>query len=218
MLFHRTDYSQISENLIAKVRNFVSDKNKEIRTEKILIGAIHTHTSFVYSRGGKIGTNALDKYLPKSTEHDDPFKDIDYMSPDEAALFLANKIAEAVLEAWKDLKSAYIANEFARAVVGINRRVCYEDGSAKMWGDTDNANFIGLEGGNDSGIELLYTFDNDKNLTGVVMNVACPSQVVEHRWFISSDYWGKVRKRPRATRTLRDCIPKNARRTARCSI
>ena len=73
------------------------------------------------------------------------------------------------------------------------RRVCYSDGSAKMWGDTDTATFTELEGGNDSGIEMLFTFTPDKKLTGVVANVACPAQVLEQRSFMSSDYWGKVK-------------------------
>ena len=73
------------------------------------------------------------------------------------------------------------------------RRVCYDDGSAKMWGDTNTVNFTHLEGGNDNGIELLYTFDENDKLTGVVANIACPSQVVEQRSYISSDYWGKVK-------------------------
>jgi len=37
-------------------------------------------------------------------------------------------------------------------------------------------------------------FDENKKLTGVVANVACPAQVLEHRNFISSDYWGKVKQ------------------------
>ena len=76
---------------------------------------------------------------------------------------------------------------------GMCRRVCSSDGSAKMWGDTDTATFTELECGNDSGIELLFTYDENKKLTGVVANVACPAQVLEHRSFISSDYWGKVK-------------------------
>ena len=74
------------------------------------------------------------------------------------------------------------------------RRACYDDGTALMWGDTNTANFTQLEGGNDSGIEILYTFDENRKITGVVANVACPAQVLEHRSFISSDYWGKVKQ------------------------
>jgi hypothetical protein len=62
-----------------------------------------------------------------------------------------------------------------------------------MWGDSSLANFTALEAGNDSGIELIFTYTPDKKLTGVVANVACPAQVLEHRNFMSSDYWGKVK-------------------------
>ena len=34
----------------------------------------------------------------------------------------------------------------------------YYYGTAEMWGDTNTANFVSMEGGNDSGIELLYFF------------------------------------------------------------
>ena len=66
-----------------------------------------------------------------------------------------------------------------------------------MWGDTNLAGFTELEGGNDSGIEMLFTYTPDKALTGVIANVACPAQVLEHRSFISSDYWGKVKEKLR---------------------
>ena len=62
-----------------------------------------------------------------------------------------------------------------------------------MWGDTNTANFVSLEGGNDSGIELIYTFDAEKKLTGIVANIACPAQILEQRNFISADYWGRTK-------------------------
>ena len=40
----------------------------------------------------------------------------------------------------------------------------------------------------------MFTYDKDKNLSGVVANIACPAQIVEQRSFISSDYWGKVKE------------------------
>lgn len=62
---------------------------------------------------------------------------------------------------------ALYTNEFGRAAVGMCRRVSYDDGSGQMWGDVNTANFVSLEGGNDSGIELLYFFDKNKKLTGI---------------------------------------------------
>ena len=50
-----------------------------------------------------------------------------------------------------------------------------------------------LEGGNDSGIELLYVFDDKRNLTGIVANLACPAQCVQHRLFVSPDFWGEAK-------------------------
>ena len=51
-----------------------------------------------------------------------------------------------------------------------------------------------MEAGQDTGIEMMFTYDENKKITGALLNVACPSQVLEHRSFISSDYWGKVKK------------------------
>jgi hypothetical protein len=77
------------------------------------------------------------------------------------------------------------------------RRAAYNDDTAQMWGDTNSAVFTELEGGNDSGIELMYVFDNAEKLTGIVVNLACPAQCVQHRLFVSPDFWGEVKKRLR---------------------
>ena len=82
---------------------------------------------------------------------------------------------------------------FGRAAVGMCRRVTYDDGSGQMQGDVNTANFVSLEGGNDTGIELLYTFDKNKKLKGIVANIACPAQILEQRSFISADYWGRAK-------------------------
>ena len=77
-------------------------------------------------------------------------------------LLVAN-ISRAILEAWKNRAPGSYVNAFGRAVVGMCRRAAYSDGSAQMWGDTNTAVFEALEGGNDSGIELLYVFDEAEN-------------------------------------------------------
>ena len=115
------------------------------------------------------------------------------MSCNEAEEFLTDKISQTIIEAWNNKKTASFSNAFGRAPIGMCRRVVYEDSTGLMWGDTSRADFESLEGGNDSGIELIYFFDEKRNLTGIVANLACPSQILEHRSFISSDYWGKVK-------------------------
>jgi hypothetical protein len=70
-----------------------------------------------------------------------------------------------------------------------------------MYGSTDRPDFIGMEGGSDPGVEMIFCWDLNKQLTGIIMNVSCPAQVMEAKYVISSDYWGEVRKH------LRDMYP-----------
>jgi hypothetical protein len=104
-------------------------------------------------------------------------------------------VKRAVVEAWKNRKPGGIANALAFARVGHCRRAVYTDGTAEMYGRTDRDDFLGMEGGEDSGVDLLFTFDDSGKPTGLVLNLACPSQVMEATYLISSDYMGEVRKR-----------------------
>jgi hypothetical protein len=51
-----------------------------------------------------------------------------------------------------------------------------------------------MEGGEDSGIDLMFSFDQSGKPTGAIVNVACPSQVMEATYKISSDFMGKLRE------------------------
>ena len=196
MIICSCDLVGIGSNLVELVRDKIKAVRSDIDTSKIIVNATHTHTSLLYKRRGKVTSDsALDvlrRYLPDNANYE-PKVSGDTLGAEESLYFLAEQITAAAVQAWDNRADALVANEFGRAVVGHCRRVAYDDGSAKMWGDTDHANFLALEGGNDSGVELLYVFDAEKHLTGIVANVACPSQVLEHRSFISSDYWGKLK-------------------------
>jgi hypothetical protein len=148
--------------------------------------------------GYAIQENYLRKTLPKDMEYLSNTSGEKAMDPEDALNFLVEKITEAVLLAWENRTEGYYQCAFGRAAVGMCRRAVYDDGSARMWGETNMANFSHLESGNDSGIELIYTFDKNKQVNGVIANIACPAQVVEQRYFISSDYWGKVKENLRA--------------------
>ena len=171
--------------------------------DKVIVSAIHSHTSLSYARADDSYGSTLDvlsKYTPESVTYEELVSDSsgDLLDGEEAHAFLTEKIAEAARLAYENLNEGKFAAGFGRAAVGMCRRVCYDDGSAKMWGDTNFANFTELEGGNDSGIEILFITDCDENLTGVVANLACPAQVLEHRNIISADFWGDVKKNLRA--------------------
>ncbi len=199
MVIASVDIVKVNDTLLKLTRKKFAEMTDEIAPEKVIVCAIHSHTSIKYEDGGSLTRNILNEFLPEDRKYTALVKpDSDVMTATEATEFLAERIATAAKKAWDNREEALFANAFGRAVVGHCRRVVYDDGSAKMWGDTNSANFMEIEGGNDSGIELMYIFNKDEKLTGVVANIACPAQVLEHRSFISSDYWGKVKQFLRA--------------------
>lgn len=207
MILVSADLGGIPGFLMDEVRGKIAKINPEIDTMKIIVAATHTHTSHTLGdpnpesdKNSIVSTREILKEFMKGDQEYKPLVTADdsVMKPAEATEFVAEKIASAINRAWEARAEALYANEFGRAAVGMCRRVSYDDGTAEMWGDTNTANFTALEGGNDSGVELIYTFDKDKNLTGVVANIACPSQILEQRSFISADFWGRAKANIRA--------------------
>ncbi len=198
MVLCSVDLESVDPGLLRAVREKIKVSGNGPRPESIILAATHSHTSFVYEGEHDPGLKALADFIGTADHADGKEEDktypCDVMSPGEATAFLTERISMAVLEAWNHLSPARYAHEFGRAAVGMCRRVVYRDGSAKMWGDCARDDFFALEGGNDNGMELLFTYDSEQKLTGVVINLACPAQVLEQRYFISSDYWGKVKQ------------------------
>lgn len=211
------DLVGVSYNLVAEVRKRLSEKNNGLDPMKVMFGAIHTHTGPIYLRAGRFECEHPDKAGPggatvqgsrqmlesmlpagkKYVEHAKIAANKDIATEEEVFELLAERLTEAVLKAWDARRPGSFANAFGRAAVGMCRRAVYSDGSAQMWGDTNTAVFEELESGSDSGIELLYVYGADKKLTGIVANIACPAQCVQHRLFVSPDYWGEVKARLR---------------------
>lgn len=202
MILVSADIPSITDNQLDIAREKLKVLLPDFDTRKLIVAATHTHTSHKLGKTagpkfpgrGVSSLEVLKDFLPEGKIYEakvDP--DSSVITPDEAIEFVTDKIALAAKNAWEKREEALFSNEFGRAAVGMCRRVSYDDGSAQMWGDTNTANFVALEGGNDSGIELLYTFDKNKSLTGIVANIACPAQILEQRSFISADYWGRAK-------------------------
>ena len=207
MVLVSTDLVGVSYGLQEAIRARLADNALGLDPMKVIISAIHTHTGPVYTgwETGYIGHKlemghtfrtlleselpADRKYIESAPVSDNP----EIISDEEMLQLLVDNISRAILEAWQNRAPGSYVNTFGRAVVGMCRRAAYSDGSAQMWGDTNTAVFEALEGGNDSGIELLYVFDEAGKLTGVVANLACPAQCVQHRHFVSPDFWGEVK-------------------------
>ena len=200
LILASADLTGIPGGVLALAREKFSRLCPDVCPDKLVVAATHTHTSLKMAnpdkgiRGSWATIDILDEFLPEDKKYKALVTpDETVITPEEAAEFAAEKIAKACAKAWENRAEGYYANEFGRATVGMCRRVCYDDGSAQMWGDVNTANFVALEGGNDSGIELLYIFDKNKALTGIVANIACPSQILEHRNFMSADFWGRAK-------------------------
>ena len=200
------DLVGISYTLVDAVRDRLKDNGLGLDPMKVVISAIHTHTGPGYTGWSDTVADAdasytsfrglIESELPpdkKYVESANISQNDAIATDDELLIFLSERIAEAALEAWKKRAPGGFSNAFGRAAVGMCRRACYSDGTAQMWGDTDAAVFTRLEGGNDSGIELLYVFDGENRLTGIVANLACPAQCVQHRLFVSPDFWGEAK-------------------------
>ena len=195
MIIASVDIESLNDDIVALAREKFASLTKEVSPDKLIMNATHTHTSVLYTDSTPVSSDILNRFLPEDKKYKTLVKKDDSVASSEEAInYIADKIAKASKYAWNNRVESKYVNEFGRAAVGMCRRVKYDDGSAQMWGDTNTANFVELEGGNDSGIELLYIFDKSDKLTGVVANVCCPSQVLEHRSFVSSDYWGKVKE------------------------
>ena len=195
MILVSCDLTFAYRELIVCARKKLAKLLPEFPQDKLIIGATHTHTSLMIKEETEFKKEIFGEFIPQEKEYSELVENDDsVISTDEAFELAVDKIVTASYNAWKNRSEAKYANEFGRAAVGFCRRVQYDDETAQMWGDTNTANFEAMEGGNDSGVELLYMFDKNEKLTGIVANVACPSQALEHRSFVSADYWGYTKE------------------------
>ncbi len=166
-------------------------KSPSMDKEKIILCVTHTHSApgVTQSRIEDIMKYAPGRKLEETALPEDVWDN------DKNCAYIAPIVAAAIDEAWESRKDGYISPAFGRAVVGHSRRLVYADGSSLMYGHSDRTDFLRPESAEDSGVEMLYVFDSAKKPMGVLVNVACPAQVMEATCKLSSDFWGKVRDR-----------------------
>lgn len=174
------DLTDILDAVQSAVQRRVGETVPGLNAQKVILVATHTHTAPM-TRGG---------FFPEP--------DPGVMRPDEYVGFLVDRIVDAVAQAWENRVPGRVSWALGHAVVGFNRRPVFAGGRVKMYGDTETAEFEGLEGCHDPGVELLFTYDVAGQLTGMIINPACPSQTVMLERFVSADYWSAVRENLRA--------------------
>jgi hypothetical protein len=174
------DLVSFNEDFQNTLRTMISAEIPELSCESIFINATHTHNA-PYTRP----TALFRDWLPIAE---------DVLQPAEYIEFLQNQIVKAAVNAWNSRKAGAIAAAFARASIGHCRRAVYKNGTAEMYGDTSREDFIGMEAGEDSGVEIIFSFDENGKTNGAIINVACPSQCMEATYEISSDFMGATRE------------------------
>ncbi len=161
------------------IREKITAKIPGVSPEKIVINATHTHTA---------------PYCHTATSSKELYGvELDVMSPAECIQFISDKISVAAEQAWKSRTPGGISYGLGHAVVGRNRLQASFNGKSIMYGNTNREDFSHMEGYEDHSVNLLYTWDKQDNLTGIVVNVPCPSQVTEGLFVISADYWHETR-------------------------
>ncbi len=174
------DLVTIREDFVAELRARVAREAPDLEGSRMVVNLIHTHNAPAVDTITGIGwLEELPNVLPAA----------------EYRAFLMERLTAAVVEAWRGRAPGGVAPALGFARVGHCRRAVYANGTAEMYGRTDRPDFIGMEGGESSGVDLLYTFDAARRPTGVVINVGCPAQVMEATYLLSSDFMGEVRQR-----------------------
>lgn len=162
--------------------------------ENISFGVTHTHNSTdFYEDFMRIDNENVfgSEILPELVFPDD------VLYGEEAQLYLVEKLTDLISHAWMARKPGGISAAHEYAAVGFSRRAVFsrEGGEETvMYGDCSDETFLRFEPGGDNAVELLYTWDLEGALTGVAINVPCPSQVFELHRFLSADYWGFARR------------------------
>jgi len=169
------DILGIEQEIQNRLREIVKPKLPEFDTRKLFLNATHTHTGPVMSEG---------RY---------PEQDEGVMTPTEYVEFLLNRLSDVAVAAWEGRESGGVSWALSHAVVGHNRRAVYSDGSATMYGSTDRVDFSHIEGYEDHSVNLLFFWDQEGELTGIIINIACTSQVTEGEYYVSADFWHEVR-------------------------
>ena len=170
------DLLHYPDEFLQKVRDNVAKKDPSIDPAHIMITATHTHTAPV-----------LPINTPGIPEDDKT------MSPLETQIFIADRISDGIVAAWKNLAPGKMCYGLDRTSIGFGRRVCYADGHAQMYGNTNQPDFVNLEGMDDDDLGAIYFLDASDKVKAIIVDVACTAQVVEGQSRVNADFWHPCR-------------------------
>lgn len=163
-----------------KLQDAIVLKLNDFDPSKLFINALHSHTS-----PGFIDNEYFGLY--------DTSNDEGVMKPSEYEKFFLEKVTDAVVRAWKGRKPGGYSWGLGHAVLGHNRRTVKTDGSAKMYGVGD-PDFLHYESVDDEMVQMIFFFDGNKELTGMIINSVATAQVTDGTNYISADFYNETRE------------------------
>ena len=173
------------------IRDLVKTMRPDLPVDGIILNATHTHA----------GVGIAD--TPETTPDGQPV-----YPGSKCREYFIHQCAAAICQAWDNRAEGGIAYGYGYAVVAHSRRVIYFDdtslradanpvapnGHGVMYGNTNDPQFSHYEAGADHFLNAMFTFDSNRKLTGIVVNVPCPSQLSEMFTRQTADFWHEVRQ------------------------
>ncbi|MEX2568187.1 MAG: hypothetical protein WD431_19720 [Cyclobacteriaceae bacterium] len=172
-------------DLIGRVRDLAVKAIPDLLPEQIILNGTHTHTAPYFA------TKDVETLYGVSLELISGGEKV--TTPEEYLDFAAAKIANGIQMAWENRQPGGISYGLSHAAIGQNRIQALKDGKSRMYGNTNDPDFSHIEGYEDHSVNALFTWDGNKELTGMVINVAVPSQVTGGAYFVSADFWHETR-------------------------
>ena len=170
--------------LTAEVETLLLDRLPGFEPDQLTIAGTHIHTGPYIKRDNMLSLTG------DEGQKEDPGT----LSTAECRRQIAAGICQAVLMARQNMEESELSLSVAHIITGVNRRVVYRDGSARMYGQLDTDAFSHMESRDGGPSQFLYVHRlSDSALTGVVCNVPCTAQCDEMADYVTADYWGVVR-------------------------
>lgn len=190
---------RIKDNLEANFA-FLGDDNATVLLVSMdLAGAFRD--SFVRGMTSEIGSRlgmAPEQIILCSTNCNggpvtfDLLHDVPVNEPYLQALRIA--LLDGAEEAAANARIARVGWANGRALIGTNRRLCWDDGSHSMYGDATQSGFAGLEGPADPSHATLFAADEQDSPVFVLHNNCAHAACVQNAEFCSADYPGEARR------------------------
>lgn len=174
-VFVSCDLVTIPTELKTMIHDLAKKAIPGLDARKILVNATHTHTAGVVRDGWYSLPEGVTKV--KDYQH-----------------FIAQQVTDAILRAWNDRQPGTVAWGLGYAKAAFNRRAVYDNGEARMYGNTATPKFKGIEDYEDQSINSLFFWNSSDELVGMCINIASPAQIVESRSTINPDYWHPLRE------------------------